>query len=286
MSNLVKINPGMSNDDFLNMMAKTEMGEDRPRPRTLRMNGQTGMYEFRKWNKEKKEMETEVVGPIYEGTILMVRWFAKWKYNQSETGKAVRTREFSTFDESIELLSMDYEKGEEATKVIGTFNSYADFKNEYAVKDKVTDKVTVPFDLWASVYLADLVKNEVVNLRLKGDSRSNLWDYLGGYKKQLVGAKALAGVLTYLSREEKAMPASKAKKEGDPDTYYAATFKAKRLLDPGELEKSKEGVQYLLAWMKSFKTEQEELPTIQAEEPVEPIKSFVGDDIKVEDLPF
>ncbi len=264
MSNLVPLQKAansLSNADFLTLMAKTELSQERVRPESIRLNGQTGKYEARKWNKELKVMEAEKYGDEqneWRGVILMTRWFAKWKFGSMNQGMALKTREFGSFNESVELLEIDYTKGGSVSK--GFYPDYKTFKSDHTVKDKLTGKESVPFDLWASLYILDLATGKVVNFLCKGQSRSNLFDYLSSYRVKLPDAIALAGVQTLLGIERHEMPGDASKE------YFAASFKAEAILTSGEVEKVKESVMGLLAWMQSFKEE----PAIDEEVHVEP----------------
>lgn len=268
----------LTTDQFLSMMAQTEMRkESRPRPKSVRLNGQTGKWECRTWNAEKKEMESVAYGEngVWNGSILLVKWFAKWKFND-KAKSTYRTREFGTFDDGVELLEIDYTKGEDATVSKGLYPDYKTFKAEYVVKDKLTGKETSPFDLWFSIYVMDLSNGEVVNFRGKGQTRSNLWDYLAAYKKQQPSARAMVEVGTSFGIERHEMPGDASKE------YYAATLKASRLLTDTELLQSKDCVTGLVAWMKSFETVDEDAPVIM-EPTVTPLKD---DNISLDQIPF
>ncbi len=95
----------------------------------------------------------------FEGTILKIRYKVSKKYKKDDPDPFFSSYEFNSFGEAKITLTSNQEEV--------WHGSYNDFKEQY--KEQYT--------LWAIVYV--LVENdEVVRLKLKGNSRANVWDYM------------------------------------------------------------------------------------------------------------
>lgn len=258
MNNQLANTSNLSQAEFLQAMANLEGGNQRNRPQTIRLNGQTGKWETRKWNQGLKAMESVVIGDSWNGIILFVKYFAKWKFGTTKPNQSIRTREFMFFkNEQIELLDIDYSKNENNTESLGFFQDYTSFKREHANIDKVTDKETFPFDLWCSLYILRLEDMTVVNVNMKGQSRSNLFDYKTGYKNAQPNAKALAQVVTVFGSEAYKMPGDASKE------YCGASFKADAIVGDDVMLSVQKATQELVQWMQSFKEDAEEERTVK-----------------------
>jgi len=292
MSNIIPLNKQLSNsnnlshEDFLRVMAQAEGGSNqRPRPKSLRLNGVTGQYEFRRWNPVAKATDRQEIGKSWTGVILMTKYFAKWKHDPKRTDKAVRTREFLSFrDEQIELLEIDYTKNEHNSRSLGFFQDYQSFKREHVNVDKVTGKETAPYDLWASLYVLRLEDMQVINMQLKGKSRSNLFDYYKAYKHEQPNAVALAHVVTTFEAEPFLLPGTS---ENAGDERFSSSFHATALVGSDVMDTVKSSVQGLVEWMMSFNDLGDEAQTIKVTADIEqPAKKVDPNEIDPASIPF
>lgn len=292
MQNSTSLTAQDSNETFLDTMSALEKKgmNQTPMPQIIKLDGNSGLFITRKYDADAKKMVAEFFegGKGWTGTILLVKWFAQGKY---EPGNKIvsRTREFFSFrDEPVELLQMDYAKSkEERTTVAGSYESYPDFKNAFTTKNPLSGKESSPFDLWFSVYVYNWSTNEIVNLRGKGTSRSNLFTYLGSYKGVLERKpKALAEVKTMFGSEAHDKPKSSTAQ--DNEKYHAISFTSLALNPSEEVTLVKNATINLMHWMDSFKSKDANGQPTRHEIVEDEIDHGVGGDqeIRLEDIPF
>lgn len=240
-----------NSDDFFSQLASVQaqgvLGGSL-KPAYIRLDSESGKYFEAKWNEAEKKQDKVFMDDL-QGSILLVKWFAKQKYDE-HARIILRTREFSSFtDEWVELLKID---GENTTTEKG-FPSYQEFRNEYSTENKLTGKKQSPFDLWASLYIYEWKKNRVINLKVKGTSRKAIFDYLRQWNKSLEkDVKSISQILTDFKSSYV---------QGEKINYHVATFKTLKVLNDGEQEIVKQSVLFLVSWMKSFKK-----PRVQIQE--------------------
>lgn len=243
-------------DAFVNTMAEIESegGVSRPRPDRIKLDGNSGTYNLRKWNQETKQPDLVPFqgGKEWQGTILLTRWFVKWKHKENEkTRRVFRTNEFISWGSPIELFEIDYEKSSgDKAKSIGKYDGYKALKEAHAIKSTVSDLVTYPFDLWVSLYIYVLETDSVVNFQTKGTTRSNYFDYLQEYRNgfETLPLKSKVEVKTLLSSESHEMPATK---EEQAHIYFSGTFKTVGVNTPEEMRKIQQATIDLVSWIKS-----------------------------------
>jgi len=184
-----------------------------PSPMGLKLNGNTGTFSTSKFDDEKKEW---VFTPFaaegaFQGVVLAVRQFAKWKHDPNAQFD-IRTREFERYDEPIELLKIPVNdrKNAETTR----YENYYAFKDAMCTTDKVSGKVTSPYDFTVSIYV--LVGKELLRYRFKGDTRNAWFEYGKLSKEPLPTVFTKFGV-----SEPKEMPARNGE---EAKIYYHGTF--------------------------------------------------------------
>lgn len=264
MQNIV---PTTSFDEFKRFMAGKEPlnSSNILLPKYVRLDGNNGGFITKKFNEAQKVMESFpfLDGKDFIGTILAVRYFAKWKYDKDAT-ITFRTREFQGWDEPIELLKIDTK--ENKTETAKTYGNYREFKEDHNLIDKLTNKSKSPFDLFISLYIYVPALKEVINYRFKGDSRSSFFDF----------TKVWDEGFTVEHFVEVAIRFGYIKKTNAADKeYYAATFKTESLVPTAEQNDIMQASVGLMAWMKSFGKDNEEampvvdlLPTIDRSEEI------------------
>lgn len=288
-----------SNDDFFKTLATHQGKGETPKPVYVRLDGKTGVWNELVFNEtEKKNDKTPFLGGgDWKGAILLVKWFAKSKYKEG-ANKIKRTREFNDFRlDEVEYLEIDYKDKENGTKVLGKYENYTQFKEamqiEYgkAVQEAIEKKEPIPAqadfmpELFGSIYIYNFDLNRVVNVKVKGKSRSALFDYLSGWRRG-IEADSISQVLTSFSSVHFT----------DPQPYYATKFRADSVLPSDYQTKVKEAVLATLSWMKSFKEDSEggslEASLVEKDEGSYQeqvidvgIKSD-GEEIRLEDIPF
>ena len=283
MSNEIMSVPTSSVDQFVNALASLEASQrtNIPAPKQVRLNGNEGTFSAMQWDAEKKEMTFVPFGDNknteWYGTVLFTRYFAQWKFKEKARFK-IRTREFSTFHEPIELLKIDNEN-KDAENETKTFANYAEFKKAYGVKDQMTDDIAYPFDFWCSVYVYVPLQDEVVNYRFKGDTRSNFFDWMNDYKQE--GIKHMTELCVRFGQQEKQMPA----RDGQvAKTYFAGTFTTfNKNLEPVML-KIMQSFAYVQSWMKQYQNKPDAHATIEAE--AIPTIQVEQDTIDLDSIPF
>lgn len=301
-----ELTTSQSNNDFFKALATHQKNGEAPKPVYVRLNGKTGVWNETVFNEtEKKNDNTPFLGGgEWKGAILMVKWFAKSKYKEGAT-KIKRTREFNDFKtDAIEYLEIDYKDKENGTKTLGTYATYAEFKEamqaEYgkAVNEALASKQNIPKqddfipDLFGSIYIYNFDLDRVVNVKVKGKSRSALFDYLSGWRRGVDEADSISQVLTSfgMTEFESKTPIMKDGKPTDElEKFYATKFVPDSLLPDEYQTKVKEAVLATYAWMKSFKDDEEEVQPFHGEQPgMEVDKSIKSDgqEIRLEDIPF
>jgi hypothetical protein len=282
----------ISTSDFFKTLGEFQSGPERPKPIYVTIDGNTGIWNEERFNQqEQKKVKVPFhTGSEWNGSILAIRWFAQQAYVEGKQSKVKRrTREFTNWDDKVEVLEIDYSKNQaERTKSLVTFNSYKEFKDwvaaEYgmAVNKALAAKESIPqqdeysYDLWASVYVYDFELGRIVNVKLKSMSRKAVFDYRNEWK-QVFEVDSISQVLTNFSSVE----------FDKPIHYYAAKLRGVRVLDEGEQGKVREAITQLYSWMKSFENEKP-----QEEKPHEPVAviSDAGqvqvEEIRLEDIPF
>lgn len=239
-------------NQFVNDLVSIEASQrpSIPAPKVIRLDGNAGTFSAMVWNNDKKEMEFPAFGDDgnkeFMGTILFVRYFAQWKWKDGARFK-VRTREFSTFTEPVELLKIDKEN-KDSEPEIKTFPNYNAFKKAYVKLDDVTgEPLPSAFDFWSSLYIYVPSINEVVNYRFKGDTRTAFFDFMNSYKNDSI--RHFVEAKTAFRRVEKTMPA----KEGqEPKKYFAGTFHIVGTNSDTEMETIMSAFNGVKAWMNQF----------------------------------
>jgi len=226
-----------------------------PTPPAMKFHGDRGIYSIGCRNKETKEFEFTDIGKEWQGVVLAVRWFVRWKHDPNST-LDVRTKEFQNFtDERITLLKIDKQNrgGEAPSK---DYQDYQAFKQSFVKEDEITGKKSSPYDLHFSLYI--LRGDTVVRYRGKGLTRSGWFDY----SKEVL---APTTVLTQFGCSEKIELDQVDPETGEKKFYYTGTFAS---VDPAPAEmraavmrSSKE----LHAWFASYEQSQEAI------EPMTPI---------------
>lgn len=263
------------NDDFFNTLAlQQDTRPEYPKPIYVRLDGRAGLYNELVFNEaEKKQDKIEFQGgEKWEGAVLMVRWFAKSKWADGAT-KSRRTREFNDFRlDAIEYLEMDFKTKE--TTVLGKYEDYPAFKqamkDEFgkAVQEALIKKLPMPTEdefvpeLWGSIYVYHFGLGRIVNLKVKGKSRSELFTYLSSWKRS-VNVPSISQVLTEFSAVEFT----------EPQQYFATGFKAVSKLGQDEQTLVRTAVLEVAAWINSFK---EEVVSVNND----------GNDVKLDSIPF
>lgn len=292
MSQDLSLIPQDSTEAFINFMANAQNpgGNSSVGPKIVRLDGNTGLFTTRRYDAEKKEMVVEPFGDngqkTFTGTILLIQWFAKWKYNSTPDHISVRTREFSDFKyDRIKLLKIDYNKPKEEQTVETEYDSYQTFKKEHEIKDTMSDKATSRFDLWGSVYIYVPSIDQIVSYRFKGDTRSAFFDYLNDYKN-VEGdereARTTVQVKTLFGSVTREMPKSS---NNESKTYYAGTFKSVAFNTDEELKKVQAATIGLAQWRKSFE-KKEELPEIEENVTVHVDEEAGEKEIRLDSIPF
>lgn len=298
----MQLTTSQSNDDFFKTLATHQSKGETPKPVYVRLDGKTGVWNEQIFNEtEKKNDKVPFLGGgDWEGAILLVKWFAKSRFKEGSTTTR-RTREFGDFKlDEIEYLDIDYKDKENGTKTIGKYGSYAEFKEamqiEYgkAVNEAISKKEPIPSqadfmpELFGSIYIYNFDLNRVINVKVKGKSRSALFDYLSGWRRG-VEADSISQVLTSFSSVHFT----------DPQPYYATKFRAKSVLPSDYQTKIKEAVLATLSWMKSFREDHDgheggslEASLVEKDEGSytsqtidHGIKSD-GEEIRLQDIPF
>jgi hypothetical protein len=282
-----EIQPVTSIDSFISAMQNLEPNKQSlPRPAEIKLDGNTGKYSIRSYNQETKEYTEKDFGTqgidsmIFDGSILLVKWFAQWKY-KPETKLIIRTKEFLNFNDSeIELLKIDLEEKDKAKKttVHDKFNSYGEFKSKYQKVDEITGAVSSPFDLWASIFLFSFAENKIVNYKFKGITRSNFFDYLKDYKN-------LEGNQPRVMAEAKTQFGTvSADKPDGSGKYFSGSFKTIGLNSKEEMQVIVQAFNDLVNWMNSFKNV--EKVEVETELIGNQIEEIANDEIKLSDIPF
>lgn len=287
---------------FVDMMGAMEAQSmpARNSPLEISLDGNNGTYSIRKFNPNTKKWDDEPFGEspysAWNGTVLYVRWYIRWKY--AENSKIdVFSDEFRSWKDPIRIFKTDWNKPKESrTIVYDNLEDYSALKAKYSQVDPVTEKSKSLFDLCASLYVYVPTHDAVMNFKMKGSTRSNLFDYLGAYKA-IDGVedvpRAMVEVDTLFGVEKKLMPA----KEGKPEKFFfSGTFRSVRKLTEKELPKIQEMFLRLAQWLKSTDSPQASPRTISSDhdapEDVEPVvvgenaPSSVEEGIRLEDIPF
>lgn len=261
--------PTTSTQDFLNYMANLESKDMKsaPRPLQLSLHGKTGFYLTSKWNEEKKEREDVVFGTGggFIGTVLATRYFVQSKF-KPDAPKFFKTREFSSFEnDEIVLLAIE-PKAEEKVKEIATYHDYHEFKEKKTVTDADTGETSYNYDLHVSLYIYVHEIDQVVNLQMKGTSRSAWFDYNRAYRKGFPEVVTMVQVKTEFGRQEE----KNENVKGEPMTYYRATMATVGKNTEADLIKLMEATRALFDWMNGWQRQNEASRVHVIQEPVTP----------------
>lgn len=233
---------------------------DRPTiisPSIVTLDGKKGTWNVRQYNQEKRQSEVVPFGlpphVEFKGTVMLVRYFAQWKYNPSEEKVFFRTNEFSNFGtDPVVLTRYDYASKENREKEIGRYESYQDFKEAHTKVDPVSNKTTSPYDLWVSLYVHVPSLDQTVNVHFRGLSRGTFFDYLKEYKTEDVRHMVQVNTV-FGSRQDK----NEAGIE-----YFVATFKNAEKNTEQEMGK----IMATFAWLKGWMMNQKNVVAISVDE--------------------
>lgn len=267
--------------DFVKQMAAMRGGSlgNNAGPRVVRLDGNTGLFVQKVWNKEENKSEVKQLKTPFQGTVLLYRYFVQWKFGTAADGQKIQSREFSNMDsDPIELLRIDYNQNK--TESLGSWSNYKAFKEAKKQVDTTTGKESYPFDFWCTLYVYIHESDEIIRLKFKGDSRSAWFDYNSAYRRDMDVADIVELITEFSSvKEEMAKSASQA----EAKSYYRASFKTLRKSTVPELQKIMEATLFLGKWMQSFeKEEMKQEENIVASGYVEPKK----DEIDISSIPF
>lgn len=127
---------------------------------------------------EKKEYVKELYADKFSGVILKVRYFISKKFTGTNDGLPwFSSQEFDSFKDIIRIT--------EEQKVVWS-GTYADFKTEYEGK----------YVLYSLLYV--LIGEEVFRVKVKGESKAVIWDYI---KKAHEVSGSISAVTTDFSCE-------------------------------------------------------------------------------------
>jgi len=251
MSQLVPTNNINAYLDYMEKKEATIQG-GKPLPKYVRLDGNTGVYTIKKYDSSTKESSNEnfLDGTGFDGVILTVRFFCKWKFDEGAKVN-FRTREFQNWDhESIELLKIDYTNKDSNKETVATYEDYRAFKAKHTKTDELTGKTSSPYDVFVSLYVYVPQLDEVINYRFKGDTRSAWFDYQNNWK--LGNERHISQVLTHFGVSDKKELATKNAETGKPNFYFAGTFLSIRKNSDSEMVKVMHFVSELMAWIRSF----------------------------------
>lgn len=262
------------------------VGKDPNKPNVEKM-GKFFAREFNSMEKKYEEAKPFGIEPFnqFSGVILDVAYRVDWKYKENQQS-TLRTREFHDWKEPIELLHFDYtgEKPKVTTKKV--FNTYADLRSAFCGVDEYGVEKTSPYDLFAVIYLWQPSLKALCKYEVKGMTRSNFFDYQKAWYKAITETKTMKNVITVFGVEE-------------DEKGYAGTFKPSGLAPEEVMLDVMKATKDLREWQEGWKQSraviatQEELPTIQVEEPTIDDKlasaGFVTrteDEIDMSNVPF
>jgi len=237
---------------------KMQYATDRiPQPNSIKFNGSTGLFSVSHYDEEKKERVSNDLGGQFEGVILAVRYFIRWKY-QDNAPFDIRSREFSLFkDEQIELLKYDNaNRGAEPS--VKHFMDYDHFKSVYGQKDIETDKVKMPHDLWVSLYI--LVDGKIERFRFCGTSRGSWFDYKN--------SGVLLSLVVTLFKGSEPIQSNILDENGQPKCYHSVQF-----INQGDIPvEMRQGVVTastdLDIWMRAWEEKRKGSPILEPQQPV------------------
>lgn len=220
------------------------------RPKTLRLDGKAGLFLSKEYLPETKEYQENPFGEKphdkFQGTVLAVRYFAQWKFKDGSESM-ISTNEFTNWDEEVRVTKLNWKKDKNdptRTQLLSTHPDYKTFKAEYGTFDKASGATSYPYDLYASLYI--LVGGTVHNLRLKGSSRSALFDYFREYKLGVTDpygnpVREMVQCMTEFGIKENTMPDGTSK-------YYSCTFRTLGANDAEAMKEVMPAWKYLQDW--------------------------------------
>lgn len=259
-------------EDFINTMSMVENQNQRNllSPSIIRLQGSKGEWLERRYNEVEKKSEEIPFKDFSDGTFLatplITTYFAKWKFDENNKSVVHRTREFLRFDnEEIELLKITY--GDKTdTQIVDHFDSYHSFKEHFVTKDKLTEKISSPFDLWVAIYAYHWEMKRIIKITLKGSSRSAWFDFPNKAKKEQ-GVKSITQLNVQFGYFKDQM--------ADGKEFFTAQMTVKNINNQESMQTIMQAGIDLNTWMKSWKRENEEPTVIEPET-----------EIKIEDIPF
>lgn len=206
------------------------------RPPEIRLHGKEGVFKYKHYDREKREMVEETFGDedgqMLIGTILAVRFYAEWPYDEhSQIG--LITNHISDFKrEPVGLFEVDWsKKGNEAGRVTlkEEHENWSAFAATHEMHDKARDKTSKPYEFVMLAYMYVPALGHVAVFKAKGKAQRALWDYLkSGYggvapRRTSTGEEKPVGshkqIHSVFRLKKEAIEASKSKSKQDVEYF-------------------------------------------------------------------